>query len=237
MKEIKGTLVQKIKRTETVQSFRFVLNEKIDFVPGQFLQVIFDEHDKKNHLLNKYLSFSCAPQNDYIEATKRISQSDFSQRLQQMQEGDIVLLKAPMGNCVFKDEYRKIGFLIGGIGITPVVSIIEYIIKKQLRTNVCLLYSNRLEQDIAFKKELDYWQLIYPHLLNVVYMVSAGAPVDKQCISGIINKDTVMNHMSDWQQRVVFAFGPPKMVSAMKNICSEISCKKELIKTENFIGY
>lgn len=237
MKEIKGTLVRKIKRTETVQSFRFVLNEKIDFLPGQFLQVIFDEHDKNNRLLNKYLSFSSAPQNDYVEVTKRMSKSDFSQRLRQMQQGDIVLLKAPMGNCVFKDEYRKIGFLIGGIGITPVVSIIEYIIKKQLQTNVCLLYSNRQEQDIAFKKELDYWQPTYPHLLNVVYMVSAGTPVDKQCISGIINKDTVMNHMSDWQQRVIFVFGPPAMVSSMKNICSEISCRKELIKTENFIGY
>ncbi|MFH1674369.1 MAG: FAD-binding oxidoreductase [Pseudomonadota bacterium] len=237
MKEIRGTLIEKIERAETIKSFRFKPEEKIVFLPGQFLQVIFDEKDKNNRILNKYLSFSCAPQNDYIEVTKRLSRSEFSERLRQLREGDTVLFKAPMGNCVFKDEYRKIGFLIGGIGITPVISIIEYIVKEQLDADVCLLYSNRLEHDIAFKSELDYWQRAYPHLLHVLYLVSDCEPADKRCMVGTINKDIVMGHMSDWQQRVIFVFGPPAMVSAMENICSEISCRKELVKTEKFIGY
>jgi ferredoxin-NADP reductase len=237
MKELRAALIEKIKRTETVHSFRFIPDEKVDFLPGQFLQVIFDENDKNNRVLNKYLSFSCAPQNDYIEVTKRLSQSEFSERLRQLRKGDTVLLKAPMGNCVFKDEYRKIGFLIGGIGITPVISIIEYILKKQLHTNICLLYSNRMEHDIAFKAELDHWQRTNPHLFHVMYMVSGCEPVDDRCIFGTIDKDIVMSHMSDWQERVIFIFGPPAMVRAMENVCSEISCRKELVKTENFLGY
>ncbi len=238
MKETRGTLIEKIERTGTIESFRFKPEEKIDFLPGQFLQVIFDEKDRNNRLLNKHLSFSCAPQNDYIEVTKRLSQSEFSQRLRQLREGDAVLFKAPMGNCVFKDEYHNIGFLIGGIGITPVVSIVEYILKKQLNTNICLLYSNRVEHDIAFKSELDYWQRTHPHLLHVLYVVSDCEPVDKRCMIGTINKDIVASHMSDWQERMIFAFGPPAMVSAMKNIClEELSCNKELIKTEIFMGY
>jgi ferredoxin-NADP reductase len=237
MKEIRGRLIEKIKRTETVESFRFNPDEKIDFLPGQFSQLIFDENDKNNRLLNKYLSFSCAPQNSYIEVTKRLSESAFSQRLRALQKGDTILFKAPMGDCVFKDTYQKIGFLIGGIGITPVISIIEYIVKKQLNTNVCLLYSNRLENDIAFKKELDSWQHTYPHLLHVVYMVSGCEPVDERCVFGTIDKDIVMGHMADWQERMIFIFGPPAMVNAMTNICSEISCRQELVKTENFMGY
>jgi ferredoxin-NADP reductase len=237
MKEIRGTLIAKIKRTETVKSFRFMPGEKIDFLPGQFLQLIFEENDKHNRFLNKYLSLSCAPQNDYIEVTKRLSDSEFSQRLRRLQKDDSVLFKAPMGDCVFKDAYRKIGFLIGGIGITPVISIIEYIVKKQLNTDVCLLYSNRLESDIAFKKELDAWERTYPHLLHVVYLVSGCEPVDKRCVFGNIDKNIVMGHMSDWQERVIFIFGPPGMVNAMQNICAEISCKKEMVKTEHFIGY
>ena len=68
------------------------------------------------------------------------------------------LLMPPFGNCVFKDEYRKIGFLIGGIGITPVISIIEYIVDRSLATDVLLLYSNKTQEDIAFRRELDAWQ-------------------------------------------------------------------------------
>ena len=54
--------------------------------------------------------------------------------------------------------YEKIAFLIGGIGITPVISIIEHICDKKLSTDVALLYSNRNEDEIAFKKELHNWQ-------------------------------------------------------------------------------
>ena len=61
MKEVRMQLIQTLKRTQSVQSFCFIPEETIDFLPGQFLQIIFDEADKNNLTLNKYLSFSCAP--------------------------------------------------------------------------------------------------------------------------------------------------------------------------------
>jgi len=165
--------IEKIKRTETVRSFRFKSEQKVDFYPGQFLQVIFDEQNKNNRNLNKYLSFSSAPDKDYIEVTKRISDSEFSQRLLELKPGSRILMKAPMGTCIFKDEYEKIGFLIGGIGITPVISILEYIIDKGLATDVCLLYSNKTEDDIAFKPEIDNWSKNNSKI-KVIYTVSTA---------------------------------------------------------------
>ena len=158
MEEYKVRLQEKIERTEVVTSFRFKHAERIDFQPGQFLELIFDEDNRKNKNLNKFLSFSSSPARDYIEVTKKLSESEFSSRLRGLKENDEVLIRAPLGNCVFKEEYAKIGFLIGGIGITPVISIIEYIVDKKLRNDAILLYSNRTEQDIAFRKELDEWQ-------------------------------------------------------------------------------
>jgi ferredoxin-NADP reductase len=79
MKEVKVKFIEKIKRTPSVTSFRFLPAEKIDFIPGQFLQIIFDEKNRGNKDLNKYLSFSCSPQRDYIEITKRLSESEFSE--------------------------------------------------------------------------------------------------------------------------------------------------------------
>ena len=236
MKEVTIRLVNNIKRTESVQSFRFVPDEKINFMPGQFLQIIFDENNKNNRSLNKYLSFSCAPGKEYIEVTKRISESQFSQKLRELKQGDTILCKAPMGNCVYKDEYKKIGFLIGGIGITPVISIIEYIVEKKLQTDICLLYSNRFVHDIAFKPELDTWQSIQSNM-KIFYTVTDCVPNDKNCLIGVINKEMIFQTMPDWQERVIFAFGTPAMVNAMKNICTEISCVQSMIKTETFIGY
>jgi len=236
MKEVRAKLVEVIKRTESVVSFRFLLPEKIDFLPGQFLEVIFDEDNLSNKELNKYLSLSCSPGKDYIEVTKRISDSAFCQRLKGLKKGDTVLLKLPLGSCVYRDEYKNITFLIGGIGITPVVSIVEYIIEKNLDTQINLFYSNRSEEDIAFKKELDRWQTQNSRL-RIFYTVTECQPREKGCVFGRIDKTLLSKAACDLNQRVVYIFGPPRMVEAMYSLSLELSCNKDNVMTEKFVGY
>ncbi|MBC8436314.1 MAG: FAD-dependent oxidoreductase [Candidatus Omnitrophica bacterium] len=236
MKEIRAILKERITRTRTTQSFRFIPSEKVSFVPGQFLQLIFDPADKNNKELNKYLSFSASPAKEYIEVTKRLSQSPFSQKLSGLKTGDELILKAPIGNCVFKDEYKRIGFLIGGIGITPVISIIEYIMDKKLDTDVVLFYSNRTPDDIAFKKELDYWQSVNKNI-KVIFTVTDCKPDDPACRFGRIDADLVKQECWDIKERALFIFGPPKMVEAMKGLCLGLGCRQEDLRTESFIGY
>ena len=236
MQEYKVRLREKVVRTGSVTSFRFSAGERINFEPGQFLELVFDTADRKNRQLNKYLSFSSSPTKDYIEVTKRLSGSEFSGRLNALKENDEVIIKAPLGNCVFKEAYRKIWFLIGGIGITPVISILEFIVEKELNNDAVLLYSNRTENDIAFRQELDRWQRMRPNI-KAHYTVSDCEPKDNVCIKGHINKDIMQAKITDIGERVVFIFGPPGMVKAMSGLCAEIGCDKENIKTESFLGY
>lgn len=236
MQEMRVRFVERIKRTSTIESFRLVPEAHINFIPGQFLQVIFDQENRDNKDLNKYLSFSCSPAKEYIEVTKRLSESPFSGKLKSLKIGDEVLIKTPLGACVFNEGYRKIAFLIGGIGITPVISIIEYIVDKKLDTDVILLYSNRTDKDIAFKEELDLWQKFNKNI-KIIYLVTDAIPEDKTCIQARLDKDLVLAEVGDIKERIVFIFGPPKMVEALKALCLEIGCNEENLKTESFIGY
>jgi len=236
MKETKVIFSERIRRTSTIESFQFRPDAKIEFLPGQFLQLIFDEENRNNSNLNKFLSFSSAPGKEYFEVTKRMSGSEFSEALAKLKIGDRVLIKAPMGNCVFKDEYTKIGFLVGGIGITPAISILEYIMSKNLDTNVCLLYSNRTEKDIAFKAEIDNWSQQNRNI-NPLYVVTNRAPRGQKYFFGTIDEKFLIDNISDFKQRIFFIFGPPNMAAAMKNICLETGCIKDMVKVENFIGY
>lgn len=236
MKFFKVKLTHRIKRTQTIESFRFLPEEKISFLPGQFLQVIFDEQNERNKELNKYLSFSSSPQREYIEITKRLSESSFSQRLRNLKIRDSLLFKASLGNCVFQDNYKRIAFLVGGIGITPVISILEHIIDKGLETDILLYYSNRTEDEIAFRKELDDWSVVNKNL-KILYTVTECKPSDDRCIAGRIDKDLVSKDLEDFKSRVLFTFGPPGMVNAMKNLCLEMGCCREEIMAESFLGY
>jgi len=235
-KSYTARLIQRIPRTPTIESFRFLTQEKIDFIPGQFLKLIFDRDDINNKDLNKYLSFSSSPLNNYIEVTKRIGASLFSQKLNHLKLDDRVLLQASLGNCVFKEEYKKIAFLIGGIGITPVVSIVEYIINKQLDTEALLFYSNRTEEEVAFKKEFDAWSNINKNL-KIFYRVTESQPKESNCIFGRIDKPLLLEKIKDPNERIFFIFGPPKMVEAMAQLSKEIGAKSENVRTESFVGY
>lgn len=222
-KEVTGVFAEKIKRTPAVESFRFRPKEAIDFLPGQFLEIIFDKDNRGNRSLNKYLSFSSAPGKEYIEVTKKISGSEFSRSLTALKPGDETLFKASLGNCVFKDEYERIGFLIGGIGITPVISILEHITDKKLATDVCLLYSNSAETEIAFKSEIDTWSKNNRNI-KVLYALQ-------------INREFFSAPECDIQERIFFIFGPPAMVNTMQNICLKAGCNEKMIKKEKFLGY
>ncbi|UCD16093.1 MAG: FAD-dependent oxidoreductase [Candidatus Omnitrophota bacterium] len=236
MKSFKAELVARIKRTHRVESFRFVSNRIIDFIPGQFLRLIFDEGNEQNKALNKYLSFSASPTKQYIEVTKKLGDSPFSQRLRDLNIGDKVLFQAPLGQCVFDAKYRSIVFLIGGIGITPVISIIEYVVDSRLDTQIELFYANSTEADIAFRKELDCWQSRNSNI-KVFYIVSDWEGEDERYIRGVIDKNLIRQNVKDLKDKVFFIFGPPAMVESMKNLSVELGCSKDKIKTESFIGY
>mgnify|MGYP001575380045 CR=1 FL=1 len=236
MKEFRAEFIERVERTKSVFSFRFKPQETVDFIPGQFAQIIFDEANKANRNLNKYLSFSCRPQKEYIEFTKRISSSDFSKRLWSLKKGDSILGKGPMGHCALEQVGRKHAALIGGIGITPIISMLEHIAFKKLPTDIHILYSNTTDEDVPFYHEIEGWTKDYPNI-KVVHMVFSCVSKDKECFTGIITKDFVLKQIPDYKERIFYIFGPPQMVCAMEDICREIGCSPENIKAENFTGY
>lgn len=236
IKEIKGRFLEVLERTDDVKSFRFKLENDFGFKAGQFLQVIFNQENRADKELNKYLSFSCSQSHDYLEVTKKISQSAFSQKLLNLKPGDQVLFKGPMGNCVLTGEERKVGFLAGGIGITPVISILEDVVERNEVIDIVLLYSNWTSKDIAFRKQLDEWSRDFDHI-KIVHTLVTREATDEHCFEGVIDADLVAQHMSDATERDMFVFGPPGMVNAMKDLCNKLGCDKEKVKAETFMGY
>ena len=235
MKVFSADFVGNVRRTASVASFRFKPVEPFTFAAGQFLQVMFDPQNPADKELNKYLSFSSAPGKEYIEVTKRLSESQFSARLKALKSGDEVVVKAPLGKCVLGPGQERIAFVVGGIGITPVISMLEDVYARKLNVDAALFYSNRSEADIAFKPELDHWRA--SHRLRVFYYLTDCPPRGKGCIFGRINSQALKENLDDWPERQVFIFGPPKMVEVMKAACLEAGCLPEKIETESFLGY
>ncbi|MFB0527769.1 MAG: ferredoxin--NADP reductase [bacterium] len=226
-----------IERTHNVKSFRFRIEKDVDFKPGQFFFVTIkiDGVEKTKHF-----SFSNSPtEKGYVEFTKRITDSEFSQALERLKAGDWARLKMPYGSFTFAGEYEKIGFLSGGIGITPIRSICKFATDSMLPTDMVLLYGNDREEDIIFRQDLDDMQSVNKNLRVVNTLTSPD--IDKKIWkgrTGYIDDTMIKEEIPDYRERIFYICGPPRMVESLIDILeNKLSIEENRIKRENFVGY
>jgi ferredoxin-NADP reductase len=157
--------------------------------------------------------------------------------LDKIKEGDTVKVQYPFGKFTLQgNPAKKIAFLSGGIGITPIRSITKYVVDKDLNIDMVLIYANRSVRDILFKEDFDAMQEKDPKL-KVAHVLCEPTP-DFKCRSGFINAQVVRNEVTDYFERKFFLCGPPPMVESMKEILlKELSCAQANIALENFMGY
>jgi ferredoxin-NADP reductase len=222
-----------IPRTYNVTSFRFPRPAELNYKPGQFLFVTFKSDEKE---LSKHFSFSSSPtEKTHIEFTKKLSDSDFSAALKALKNGDWARIDAPYGKFTFEGEHEKIGLLGGGIGITPFMGICKYCTDMRLDTKVTLLYGNRTENDIAFRKELEAMQKQNKNLkvvftLNEAYSGWKGA-------TGFITADMIKKEIPDYKETVFYTCGPPAMVEIMEKLIESLGLPETQLNREYFTGY
>jgi len=235
-KEFETTVIDTIQRTHDIKSFRFSCPEDADFKPGQFFIITIKI---KGQEASKHFSFSNSPtEHGYIEFTKRLTGSEFSQALDQLKAGDWARIKMPYGYFTFEGEYEKIACLSSGIGITPIRSLCRNACDKKLAADIVLIYGNRTENDIAFHD--DFLQMEKENKnLRVIYTLSR--PLDANSWpgrKGRISGDMIRDEIRDFQERVFYICGPPQMVEDLKAILSdELKLDKNKIKFELFTGY
>jgi ferredoxin-NADP reductase len=232
MTKFEADVIELIQRTKYIMSVRFNKPKGFQYHPGQFIFVTLGDGESG---MTKHFSISSSPTEDFIEITKRLTGHPFANALAALKVGESVLLKGPFGNFTFDGEHKKIGMISGGIGITPLRSMIKYSIDKGLRTDIILLYSNRNENDIAFNDEFERLQKQNANI-KVVNTVTRPDP-SWSGVSGRIDGEMIKRYMPDYNDRIIYTSGPSKMVDSMLILLKELSIPDEQIRKEYFPGY
>jgi ferredoxin-NADP reductase len=223
---------QVIQRTRDVESVRFKRPMGFDYLPGQWAFVTVGSGKQQ---ITKPLSFSSSPTEDFLEFTKRLTGSDFSNAFAAMRARDSATIRGPYGKLTLQDDHKRICMLSGGIGITPLRSMIRYSTDKQLNTNIILLYSNRFEDDIAFQEDLDEMQLRNSNFKMIITITKPSRAW--KGLAGRINLDMIKRTVPNYEGRIFYACGPKPMVDAMVGILTKMELPETQIKYEYFSGY
>jgi uncharacterized protein len=197
------------------------------FVPGQFLT--FAVPISAGRTFTRCYSLSDGPKvGSYRISVKRVLApvgrpelpvgACSNQLHDRLQLGDIIKAKAPAGRFVVDPEPNlPIVLIAGGIGITPLLSMLRGGLAAEPNRSVHLYYGVRHGAEHGFRNELDELARRYPALrLNVVY--SQPGPDDALGQSfqhaGHIDVDLLKRTLPAGRHRF-YVCGPPAMMASL----------------------
>jgi ferredoxin-NADP reductase len=183
-----------------------------------------------------YTIASSPTQRDHVEITvKRIEHGVMSGYLHdRVKEGDRLEVAAPFGSFTFTGrEADGIVLIGGGVGMTPLMTVVRYLTDHGWPGDIFLLYSCRTSRDFIFREELQYLQRRYPNL-HVVATMTRAAGTEWMGPTGRLTRELIAQNVPDLAARRVHLCGPPPMMEAMQAILAELGVPKEQVKTESF---
>lgn len=221
-------------------AFFFQKPDHFDFKAGQHTTLkLIDPPETDAEGNSRHLSFVNSPQENDIEVATRIRDTAFKRVLSHMPVGSTVIMENPHGSYTLQSDASKPSvFLIGGIGITPVMSIIKDATERKLPHHIFLFYSNKRPEDAPFFVELQELAKQNPSFKFIATMTEPEKSEQKWTGEiGYIDTSMLKRYLSDLQSLVYYLSGPPAMVAAMRKVLSAAGVSEDNIKTEEFSGY
>lgn len=134
--------------------------------------------------------------------------------------GTIVRLAAPQGNFVMPDPAPgKVLFFTGGSGITPVMSMLRTLARRDQITDIVHLHSAPTESDVMFASELA--ELARAHHS---YRLRTRATRTQ----GRLDLSRLDDEVPDWRERQTWACGPEGMLDAAQRCWSSAGLGERL---------
>jgi len=224
-------------QTHDTKSLRFLVADTDRFAarPGQFLTFQWQIDGKA---VPRSYSISSSPtQSAYVEITpKRVPDGYVSAFLNDRAAvGLEVEASGPFGQFYF-DEGRdkRIVLLAGGSGITPMMSMLQYIDDRCLRTAVTLIYCVRSRRDVIFEQALTRLRRRLQEFRMVLVLSQPDAGWNGP--RGRVSRDLIATHVDDLRASTFFLCGPPPFMESMQGMLTSLAVRSERINRESF-GY
>jgi predicted ferric reductase len=126
------------------------------YLPGQFHFLKFHRDNRRYDGEEHHFTISSSPTQEGIVTSTIKESGDFTATLGETRPGDIAYIEGPYGrfSCLLQSGRKDLIFLAGGIGITPLMSMLRFLRDTGSDRKVVLLNANRREKDIIFGEEL-----------------------------------------------------------------------------------
>lgn len=233
-------LLHKEEAADSTMTFHFEKPESMTYTAGQYLHwTLVDPPETDDKGTMRAFTLASAPFEDTIMASTRMRDTAYKRGLAVMEVGDEVDLDEPQGDLTLhEDTSRPAVFVIGGIGITPVRSMVLQSIHDNSGHRLFVFYSNKRVEDAAFMADLRDAAERCDNFTFVPTMTEteqAGGEWSGE--TGHIDSDMLSRYLPDLGEPIYYLSGPATMIEAMAQMLKDAGVAEQDIRSEEFPGY
>ncbi len=219
-------------------TFHFNKPAGFAFKPGQFADYTLikpSETDAEGDTRGFSLG---APYEEDIIFTTRMRDTAFKRNLKKMAIGTEMIFDGAYGSFTLQNNTKiPAVFLSGGIGITPVRSIVLQATHDKTAHKIFLFYANKTPNHAAYLDELTAAQKANANFKLIASMTDIDGAKDWKGETGFFTKEMLQKYIGDLSQPIYYISGPPSMVTSIRKTLNEAGIDDDNIRTEEFSGY
>jgi len=230
-----------VEETHDVRTFRLVPLDgaRLPFEarPGQYLNLALSIDGKR--VRRSYTLASSPHHRGYCEITvKRDPNGSASRYLHDVvREDDRLAVSAPAGRFVFDgDGARQVVLIAGGVGITPLMSMLRYLTDRGWDGDVHLVFAVRRAGDVIFRDELAALAGRHPNLHVTVTLSQEPAESDWAGERGRVSAELLRRVVPTLAAGPVYLCGPDAMMAATRAMVTELGVAEVDVHTEDFVS-
>jgi ferredoxin-NADP reductase/DMSO/TMAO reductase YedYZ heme-binding membrane subunit len=224
--------------THDVKTFRFVHPEggrlPFEHTAGQYLNLKLTIDGKR---VNRSYTIASSPTRaHYCEISVKRSQLASKWIHENWREGMRIQIGAPSGKFFFAGhEAERVVLIAGGVGITPMMSIVRSLTDRGWKGDMYLVFSVRKRNDVIFEQELAHLQQRYPNL-HVTITLTNDPDAAWDGARGQITADLLRTAVPGFTRgrQVVMLCGPDPMMTAMRTLLVGMGIPDAEIHQEEF---
>jgi ferredoxin-NADP reductase len=193
------------------------------FTPGQATEVSINKNGWKDE--KRPFTFTCLPENDYLEFTIKTYQSHkgVTNQILRLKKDDELILHDVFGAIAYKGEGI---FIAGGAGVTPFISIFRYLQSKKEIGDNKLIFANKTKADIILEQE--FKKILGNNFINILSDEKLNGYANGQVTADFIKTN------SGGLNKIFYVCGPPPMMDAIEKHLTDLHVDKNSIVKEAF---
>ncbi len=230
------TLEAKHKVAKDTYEFVFKKPHGFVFEAGQYLEWMLPHIPSDHKGVRRYFTIAASPTETQVRVAMKITEktSSYKSVISGLDVNQPLIASQLAGDFVLpKKAYVKLGFIAGGIGVTPFRSHIKYMMDSDKKHDTVLYYCVNTKDELAYES---LWQEAVSKLAFTFVPVVAKEEVVAPHEKGYVSAEMLKRRTPDYKERTWYISGPPGMVNTYKSSLVVAGVPRKHIKTDFFPG-